>query len=91
MATSASGSGLAEQGGIEPLDISINVSLDVLENPKTQPKLEIPENSDSAPSLPTTKINQVKFSATRDKFLQFKQDIQNAVNLMQITSKIAQE
>ena len=73
------------------MDISINLSLDVLENPKTQPKLEISENSDSAPSLSTTKITQVKFSATRDKFLQFKQDIQHVLNLMQITSKIAQE
>jgi len=69
----------------------VNLSLDVHENPKTQPKLEIPENSESIPSMPTTKITQVKFSSTRDKFLQFKQDIQHAVNLMQITAKIAQE
>ncbi len=71
------------------MDVSVNLSIDVLENPKTQPKLEVPDNSESVPSLPAAKITQVKFSTTRDKFLQFKQDIQHAVNLMQITSKIA--
>ena len=69
MATSASGSGQAEQGGIEPLDISVNFSIDVLENPKTLPKLEIPENAESVPTLPPPKITEVKFSATRDKLL----------------------
>ena len=46
IATSASGTGVAEQGGIEPLDMSVNLSIDVLENPKTHPKLEVSENSE---------------------------------------------
>ena len=46
IATSASGTGVAEQGGIEPLDISVNLNIDVLENPKTHPKLEVSENSE---------------------------------------------
>ena len=46
IATSSSGAGVAEQGGVEPLDVSVNVCIDVLENPKTHPKLEVTENSD---------------------------------------------
>ncbi len=46
IATSASGTGVAEQGGIEPLDISVNLNIDVLENPKTHPKLEVSENTE---------------------------------------------
>ncbi len=56
MATSASGSGQAEQGGIEPLDISVNLSIDVLENPKTQPKLETPENAEPVQSALSFKM-----------------------------------
>jgi len=46
IATSASGTGVAEQGGIEPLDMSVNLNIDVLENPKTHPKLEVSENTE---------------------------------------------
>ena len=82
---------MAEQGGIEPLEVSVNVCIDVLENPKTHTKFETAENAEPVISEPNIKITQVKFSASRDKFLQLKQDIQHAVNLMQITQKIAQE
>ena len=56
--------------------MSVNLSIDVLENPKTHPKLEVNENSEQVQNAaPSLKMTQVKFSASRDKFLQFKQDI----------------
>ena len=69
MATSASGSGLSEQGVIEPLDISVSMCIDVIENPKTQAKLETPENAEAAPIQPAARMTQIKFSTSRDKFL----------------------
>ncbi len=40
MASSASGAGISETGTIEPLDLTVSVSIDIKNNPRTEVKQE---------------------------------------------------
>ena len=85
MASSASGSEVSA-AGVLPLDATVALNIEVLENPKVEIRYEGQE-VESKPH----KVHQIGFSMNRDKFLQFTKDMRQAVQILQQTQKIAQE
>ena len=79
LGTSASGVETSAQGGTEPLDINVGMNIDLQEFPKV-----IPQSAQSEEQkTDQRKIIPVKFTTTRDKFLQFSRDMRGALALLE--------
>ena len=76
MASSASGSEVSA-AGIAPLDATVALNIEVLENPKVEIRYEGQQVESKQ-----HKVHQIGFSVNRDKFLQLTKDMRQAVNLL---------
>ena len=78
LATSASGTETSQAGATEPLDINVGMSIDLKQFPKVQA-----QTSAAAAAQQEQQVIPVKFSTTRDKFLQFSRDMRGALALLE--------
>ena len=73
------------QNGAEPAQMTVTMNIDLKEYPKVKAKPLQNENEEQA--LSKQVVTPVKFSTTRDKFLQFSKDMRGALALLEATQQ----
>ena len=79
------GGGKTSETGSEPIDITVSMNIDLKEFPKIKAKPIEHEDAEHEITKPT--VTPVKFSTTRDKFLQFSKDMRGALALLEDAQK----
>ena len=70
----------AETGAAEPIDMVVGLNIDLKEYPQVQGAAQSSTTEDNKAK---EQVKPVKFSTTRDKFLQFSKDMKGALTLLE--------